>query len=382
MTHDELAAWLKLVGTKGVGRDAIRRLLTAFGMPQQVLAQSLSALQTVVSTSQASALRASDAGIEQYITNTWQWLQQPSDVPRAIITLGDAHYPKQCLNMPDAPVLLYAMGQIAKLQSTRRCIAMVGSRNPTPQGEINARSFAKTFAEMGCCVVSGLALGIDAASHQGALESTVDSTTSPTIAVVGTGLDRVYPRQNQDVAHLIAQHGVILSEYPLGSKPLAHHFPQRNRIIAGLSDGVLVVEAALQSGSLITARLASEYGREVFAIPGSIHAPQARGCHALIKQGAKLVETAHDILEELQYSIVDDYKIQTNHNNVIQTADDYTAQYTVVLEALGHDPMGIDALLACTGLDAARLQAQLLELELQGIVTRLPGGLFQRITTA
>lgn len=374
MTRDELAAWLRLTGTKGIGRDAAQRLLTAFGLPQHVLAQSVSALSTVVSTNQATALHAVDAAIEQQIETTWHWLQQASDTPRAILTLGDKNYPKALLNMPDAPVLLYAMGQVTKLQSTHQYIAMVGSRNPTPQGVANAQSFAKTFADMGCCVVSGLALGIDAAAHHGALEAAAHHTSLSTIAVVGTGLDRVYPRQNRDLAHQISQHGVILSEYPLGAKPLAHHFPQRNRIIAGLSQGVLVVEAALQSGSLITARLASEYGREVFAIPGSIHAPQARGCHSLIKQGAKLVEAANDVLEELQYN--------TTTTDDATAPSDYSAHHTVVLEALGYDPMGIDALLARTGYDTAQLQAQLLELELQGAVARLPGGLFQRVVVA
>lgn len=376
MTRDELAAWLRLTGAQGIGRDATQRLLKAFGLPQQVLAQSISNLTTVVSEKQARALRSSDAAIENQIETTWQWLSHHDNA--AIITLGDARYPPDFFNMPDAPVLLYAMGQIDTLQQLPACIAMVGSRNPTPQGEANAHSFAKTFVDMGCCVVSGLALGIDAASHQGALAHAAQTTAQPaTIAVVGTGLDRVYPRQNRDLAHRISQHGVILSEYPLGAKPLTHHFPQRNRIIAGLSKGVLVVEAALQSGSLITARLAGECGREVFAIPGSIHAPQARGCHSLIKQGAKLVETAHDILEELQLHTPAATAPTAPANADIDTDTD--SPHQVVLSALGYDPMGIDALLARTGLDTAQLQAHLLELELQGTVARLPGGVFQRV---
>ncbi len=324
-------------------------------------------------------MQAKKADIEQQVEDTWRWLQQAEDVQKAILTLGDIHYPKALLTMPDAPLLLYAMGRLSQLEHTSQCVAIVGSRNPTAQGSANAHNFAKCFAEMGVCVVSGLALGIDAAAHKGALNAVVNNTSLPTIAVVGTGLDIVYPRQNRDLAQCIAQNGVILSEYPLGSKPKPHHFPQRNRIIAGLSQGVLVVEAALQSGSLITARLASEYGREVFAVPGSIHSPQSRGCHSLIKQGAKLVENAADILEELRYEAQSVVASKGANTVESEQVSDYQAQYVIVLEALGYDPMGIDALLARTGFDTAKLQAQLLELELQGIVARLPGGLFQRV---
>ena len=434
MTREELAAWLQLVQAKGIGHGTVRRLLAAFGLPQQILAQSAAALEQLLSAKQIAALRTPDAETLALIETTWQWLQQgaapaqadaqagiqtsspikntqrSSNLPvqRRIVTLGDPAYPSVLLEMADPPVLLYAMGQVECLQQPQPRIAMVGSRNPTPQGASNARAFGKAFAEMGWTVVSGLALGVDGAAHEGALQAALPEQVGvvglATIAVVGTGLDRVYPRQHRDLAHRIVQHGVILSESPLGTPPLSHHFPKRNRIIAGLSHGVLVVEAALQSGSLITARLAGEQGKEVFAIPGSIHASQSRGCHALIKQGAKLVESAQDVLEELRTvlpagrqavvsSIAEksmehtdpsaaadaDSAVDADASTVPTVPGDTTA---VLLQALGHDPVGLDALLARTGLDAATLQAKLLELELMGMVGRLPGGLFQRIGTA
>ena len=431
MTREELAAWLQLVQAKGIGHGTVRRLLAAFGLPQQILAQSAAALEQLLSAKQIAALRTPDAETLALIETTWQWLQQgaapaqadaqagiqtsspikntqrSSNLPvqRRIVTLGDPAYPSVLLEMADPPVLLYAMGQVECLQQLQPRIAMVGSRNPTPQGASNARAFGKAFAEMGWTVVSGLALGVDGAAHEGALQATLHEQVGvvglATIAVVGTGLDRVYPRQHRDLAHRIVQHGVILSESPLGTPPLSHHFPKRNRIIAGLSHGVLVVEAALQSGSLITARLAGEQGKEVFAIPGSIHAPQSRGCHALIKQGAKLVESAQDVLEELRTVLpagnqtaasgIADKSMEHTDHGVAADADSATAPIaptvpgdtaSVLLQALGHDPVGLDALLARTGLDAATLQAKLLELDLLGMVGRLPGGLFQRIGTA
>ena len=386
MTRNEVAAWLQMLQAEGIGNDAARRLLAVFGLPQQVLAQSQSALQEVVSAHQAAALRQPQAQTQTLIETTWQWLQQgSSDVQRRILVLGDPDYPPLLLEMADPPLLLYAMGQVDRLRGAQPRIAMVGSRNPTPQGAGNARAFAKTFAEGGWTVVSGLALGVDGAAHEGALQATLHSDLGlATIAVVGTGLDRVYPRQHRELAHRIAQHGVILSECSLGTPPLAHHFPKRNRIIAGLSHGVLVVEAALQSGSLITARLAAEQGKEVFAIPGSIHAPQSRGCHSLIRQGAKLVESAQDVLEELRHVTFGAGGSVTgvgavSENEAVSTDCSVPGKETFLLQALGHDPVGLDALLERTGLDASTLQARLLELELAGVVGRLPGGLFQRI---
>lgn len=280
--------------------------------------------------------------------------------------------------MEDPPLLLYGMG--AESVWTRgdlshcmpHSLAVVGSRNPTAQGAVNARQFSKALTQAGLTIVSGLALGVDGAAHEGALDGASPDQLA-TIAVVGTGLDRVYPKQHRDLAHRIAQHGLLLSEYPLGTPPLSANFPKRNRIIAGLSNGTLVVEAALQSGSLITARLATEQGKEVFAIPGSIHSSQARGCHALIRLGAKLVESAQDVLEEL---------LPQTSVPARATAADTTptsAPEDSLLEALGFNPVGLDALLARTGLDTPTLQARLMELEIQGQLVRLPGGLFQRM---
>ena len=373
MNREELAAWLQLVQADGIGADSARRLLAAFGLPEHILAQSPAALQQVVSSRQADALRNPTAETLALIDATWAWLQQPDDgLQRRVLTLGNPDYPASLLQMADPPVLLYVLGQCERLAASQG-IAMVGSRNPTPQGAINARQFARAFADLGWTVISGLALGVDAAAHEGALsgfDAALHAGPS-TIAVVGTGLDRVYPRQHRDLAHRIAQTGVLLSECPLGAPPLAHHFPQRNRLIAGLSHGVLVVEAAPQSGSLITARLASEQGKEVFAIPGSIHSPQSRGCHALIRQGAKLVESAEDVLEELRPGLV--------RREVSAEAAAPRSSDDPLLDALGYDPVSLDALLARTGMDTAALQARLLELELDGQVARLPGGLFQRM---
>jgi DNA processing protein len=284
-------------------------------------------------------------------------------------------------------LMLYMLGSqggpgYAAIHNVAHCIAMVGSRNPTPQGETNAREFARALAGSGLCVVSGLALGIDAAAHDGALLA-----GACTVAVVGTGLDRVYPKGNLALAHRIAQQGLIVSEFPLGTPPLTANFPRRNRIISGLSKGVLVVEAALKSGSLITARLAAEQGKDVFAIPGSIHSPQSRGCHALIKQGAKLVETVEDVLDEMKppASRHDDNAAPDRSSPTPggQTGPTTPAlQPDALLVALGFDVTTLDALQARTGLPTAELQARLLELELDGHLSRLPGGKFQRLASA
>ena len=393
MQRDEVASWLHLLQAQGIGGDTARRLLAAFGLPQQVLAQSVASLQQCVSARQAAALQVCSPETETLIETTWQWLQQSTaDIQRRLLVLGDPDYPQALLNMADPPVLLYATGQVDRwLAQQQPCIAVVGSRNPTPQGDSNARQFCKALSGAGWAVVSGMALGVDTAAHEGALQAACADAGIATIAVVGTGLDRVYPKQNRDLAHRIAQHGVLLSEQPLGTPPLPHHFPQRNRIIAGLSHGVLVVEAALQSGSLITARLAIEQGKEVFAIPGSIHAPQVRGCHALIKQGAKLVESMQDIELELQHLLPPSTASQTTAQSAVGVASDIAADDVcaaatdsgnVILQALGHDPASLDLLLERTAMDAAALQAALLMLELDGVVGRLPGGLFQRIGCA
>ena len=411
MERDDLCAWLRLTLTPGVGNAAARRLLTAFGLPQQIFQQSHQALQQCVSTAQAQALLQQPAGLAALLDTTWQWLHAaPADAPaRALLTLGDAQYPALLLETEDPPPLLYLLGAKRFLAPGAEpfprgsCLAMVGSRHPTAQGEGNARQFARALRATGLTIVSGLALGIDAAAHEGALMDAQDSDSTPaTLAIVGTGLDRVYPSRHRELAHRIAAHGLLVSEYPLGTPPLPSNFPKRNRIIAGLSQGTLVVEAALASGSLITARLASEQGREVFAIPGSIHAPQSRGCHALIRQGAKLVETAEDVLEELRSSspVILSGPSSRGAARPKRAAPARASQPeqqslgvprtpstpstpdmpdTPLLQALGYEPAGLDALQARTGMATANLQVELLELELAGAIARLPGGLFQRL---
>ena len=385
MDHDELGAWLRLTLTPGIGNGAARRLLARFGLPQSIFQQTEAALQLCVPAAQAKALREIPQGWETLWQTTAQWLANAAlqGPARTIVSLGDLRYPQALLETEDPPLLLYLMGPASLLQHqpfpTDRCLAVVGSRNPTAQGAENARLFARALCGAGLTIVSGLALGVDAAAHEGALEAAISAgTMAATIAVVGTGLDRVYPRKNLDLAHRIAANGLIVSEYPLGTPPLPANFPKRNRIISGLSQGTLVVEAAVASGSLITARMAAEQGREVFAIPGSIHAPQSRGCHALIRQGAKLVESAQDVLEELKIPAATVPGLpHEGVNGPGAAASDETED--PVLAALGYDPMGLDALIARTGMDASTLQVVLLELELDGRIARLPGGLFQRV---
>lgn len=396
MDIDELTAWLRLTLSTGVGNLAARRLLTAFGLPQAIFAQTEHALQSCVTPAQARTLCRIPDGLDTQLEITRQWLAGPADGPasvpspaRGLLTLGDAAYPRSLLETEDPPLLLYLTGAARFVHGecdpfpAGRCLAVVGSRNPTAQGADNARQFARSLRASGLCIVSGLALGVDAAAHEGALLDPGDPLVPATVAIVGTGLDRVYPRRNLELARQIAQQGLLVSEYPLGTPPLPGNFPKRNRIIAGLSQGTLVVEAALASGSLITARLASEQGREVFAIPGSIHAPQSRGCHALIRQGAKLVESAQDVLEELRLSPavagVDGAEADSESATL---QNDSTGPYADLLAALGFDPTSLDALQARTGRDTAGLQVALLELELDGMVARLPGGLFQRIGSA
>jgi DNA processing protein len=386
MEREELAAWLRLQLTPGVGDATARKLLAAFGLPAALFQQSEAALSQVVSQPLVQGLLREPAELPALLDTTWTWLQAKPEEHR-VLTLGDPAYPQSLLHMEDPPLLLYGMGAAEVWQNNGlnavapRSIAIVGSRNPTPQGAANARQFAQALVEAGLTIVSGMALGVDGAAHQGALDGAANGSLA-TIAIVGTGLDRVYPRQHRDLAHHICQQGVILSEYPLGTPPLSANFPRRNRIISGLSLGTLVVEAALQSGSLITARLASEQGKDVFAIPGSIHSTQARGCHALIKQGAKLVESAQDVLEELQLApgITPDLIADCADNTGAEGIFD--ASNNALLEALGFDPVGLDALQARTGLDTPTLQAQLMALELQGQLCRLTGGLFQRMAKA
>ncbi len=369
MQRDELAGWLRLALNPGLGPQAARKLLAAFGLPASIFARDDATLAQVVDGARVAGLRREPAGFGELLDTTLAWIAQ-DPARREVLTLADAGYPQALLAIEDPPLMLYRLGRLA--ESPQRALAVVGSRNPTPHGLQNARRFSRAFAEAGVTVVSGMALGIDGAAHDGALEGAAPDAVA-TIAVVGTGLDRVYPKRHLELAHRIAERGMIVSEYPLGTPPLPPNFPRRNRLIAALSQGTLAVEAALQSGSLITARLASEQGKEVFAIPGSIHSPHARGCHALLRQGAKLVESAQDVLEDLRYVLPAAPTPAPGEEPEGENA---------LLDAMGFDPMGLDALIARTGIPAALLQAQLLELELAGQVARLPGGLFQRLASA
>lgn len=358
----EFEHWLRLLETPELGRGHARRLLAAFGDPAAVLAAPVEALREVVGPKLAGALGRQAPDFASRLITARAWLE--GGPGRDVITLGDARYPPLLLQTADPPLLLYAHGDLGLLG--KPAIAIVGSRSPSAQGRDNARAFGRELADHDLVVVSGLAQGIDGAAHEGALAG-----AAGTIAVVGTGPDRVYPARHLELAHRIASHGLLLSEFAPGMPPLPDNFPLRNRIIAGLSLGTLVVEAAIRSGSLITARLASEAGREVFAIPGSIHSPQAKGCHWLIQQGAKLVESAADIVDELA---------GTRGARPADVPDLFgdDANADPLLDALGDDPVTLDALLARTGWPTPDLTARLLELELDGAVARLPGGLYQR----
>ena len=364
-TEDELADWLRLTETPGVGPVACRALLGAFGMPGAVLAAAHEELTEVVSSALAGALRRGpSASTMELIARTRRWALEPGN---HVVTLGDVRYPGALLETADPPVLLYVKGRVELL--TARTLAIVGSRNATAQGKLDARRFAESLSAHGHTVASGLALGIDAAAHEGALAP--GSGGGSTIAVIGTGADIVYPSAHRALAHRIAEEGALVSELPLGTPASAHQFPRRNRIIAGLSRGVLVIEAAARSGSLITARLAAEAGREVFAVPGSIHSPLSKGSHQLIRQGAKLVESMADILEELGES-EEPPSATRSSTPAIDPTDP-------VLAALGFDPVLVDDVAIRCDFDSARIAGHLLDLELAGRIVRLPGGRVQRV---
>ncbi|MBI2308327.1 MAG: DNA-protecting protein DprA [Rhodocyclales bacterium] len=362
MHAEAVADWLRLTLIPGIGGETQRKLLAAFGLPENIFAAGRSALSGVIGNKATQLLLDTDnrAAVDAALA----WAAQPG---QQILNLADAAYPQALLDIPDPPTLLYVRGRAELL--AQPALAIVGSRNATPQGEGNARAFAAALAAEGLAVVSGLALGIDAAAHRGALEA-----GGTTIAVIGTGADRLYPARNQVLALEIAERGAIVSEFPLGTPAAAANFPRRNRIISGLSRGVLVVEAAVESGSLITARLAGEQGREVFAIPGSIHSPQSRGCHRLLRQGAKLVETARDILEELGNPV------EHTRGRSRQAAAPQESDAAIrLLDHAGFDPVTIDDLVGRSGLTADALSVILLQLELDGRVASLPGGRYQRL---
>lgn len=358
--RDEALDWVALGRIPGVGGETFRRLLSSFGTPDRIFSATASSLATVVDRGIANAIAANIR--DDTIAQTADWL---ADGNNHVVTLADDSYPKALLEIPDPPPLLYVKGRLDLLHQPS--MAIVGSRNATAQGRKDAESFARALADGGLCIASGLALGIDAAAHRGGLAGAASS-----IAVVGTGLDIVYPAANRELAHQLAERGAIVSEFGLGTPSMAANFPRRNRIISGLARGVLVVEAAVRSGSLITARLAGEQGREVFAIPGSIHSTLSKGCHRLIKQGAKLVESAQDILEELG-------SIARAPDSSASAPQPASEGEQALFTHLGHEPCAIDTLVERTGLTADRVSSILLELELAGRVAALPGGLYQAI---
>lgn len=394
-TRDSLRSWLRLSLTPGVGNKTARALLKGFGLPDSIFQRSASELQTLVSAAVVQQLISIPLGLEEAVDVTWEWLYTPvpsrmttykstqvcgRSIGKRLLTLADTDYPSSLMLTPDPPLLLYALGQTQHLHllspapfQAPRAVAIVGSRNPTPQGSLNAHDFALSLSQAGLTVVSGLALGIDTAAHKGALAGGTAGHPLHTVAVVGTGLDRVYPHQNHALAQHIAQQGLLLSEYPLNTPPITANFPKRNRLIAGLSQGCLVVEAATRSGSLITAKQAVDMGKEVFAIPGSIHTTVAKGCHDLIKQGAKLVDCAQDILEELK-----DLPTQTQRADA-KGLSTPPSKHSIAAH-LGHVPVGLDELQQRSGLAISQLQAELFQMELEGSLGRLPGGLYQQLS--
>ena len=369
-------AWLRLWRTRGIGCRSYNKLLAHFGEPANVLSASLTALkQAGLTQTQADAIRSQKGNV------AWQDLRWLEDDDHHLVTFSDPGYPQRLRDIADPPPLLYVHGDVSLLRDPQ--IAMVGSRNPTPPGDQNAFDFARHFASIGMCVTSGLALGIDGASHRGAL-----AAEGVTIAVTATGLDRVYPAQHRKLAHKISERGALVCENPIGTPPRAQSFPRRNRIISGLSLGSLVVEAAKQSGSLITANYANEQGRQVFAIPGSIHNPLAHGCHHLIRQGAKLVETAQDVMEELasQIDLGESYLSleKAAEKPAVKSAKTLTPtpqadDQNRLLESMGHDAVSVDELVIRTGLTPAALSSMLLVMELQGLIAPAGRGSYTRL---
>jgi DNA processing protein len=353
-----LASWIRLSLVDGLGPATFRKLLSAFGLPEHILGASHASLCRAVPGDMARRILDQHHDIE--VTAALEWAAHEGNT---ILSLADRAYPRLLLEIADPPPLLYLRGRLELLDS--QALAIVGSRNATPQGLANAESFARAFSDAGLTIVSGLALGIDAAAHRGGLAG-----RGSTVAVLGTGADALYPASNRALGEDIATRGLLVSEFPVGTPPNSGNFPRRNRLIAGLTRGCLVIEAAVSSGSLITARQAAEQGREVFAVPGSIHSPLSRGCHLLIKQGAKLVESAADVLEELGAS--------PPARNA--PTPKISGQESGLLLHMGYDSCGIDILVERSGLTAAVVSAMLLELELEGKIASLPGGRYQRLS--
>ncbi len=355
----EKSLWIALSSIHGIGSQTFCQLLKTFGNPSNIFDASYSQLKEVVSD--AIAAEITKGVNHEALSDSLRWLSQPNN---HLVTLADTQYPQALLEITDPPAFLYAKGNLALLNQPS--IAIVGSRNASVQGEKNAEAFAQGLSEYGLCIVSGLALGIDGAAHRGALKA-----KGSTIAVVGTGLDIVYPAKHRDLAHQIVEHGLIISEFALSTPSKPQNFPKRNRIISGLSLGCLVVEANLQSGSQITARLSAEQGREVFAIPGSIHSPMSKGCHQLIKQGAILVDSLQDIVEELDLSKQD--------SNISEASSDEIKTNHAMLTLMGYEPIALENLVNLSGLTVSEVSSMLMLLELEGSVASLAGGKYQKI---
>ena len=360
-----LAAWIRLEQTEGVGRVSVQGLLERFATPQAIFSAGYKALAELVSPAKARALSEPPSPlVAERVDAALAW----RDTARQhILTRDDPAWPPLLRQIADPPFLLYAIGRTELLAGP--AVAIVGSRNASLQGLANARNFGQALSAAGLTIVSGMAMGIDAAAHEGGLRG-----AASTVAVIGTGADRIYPRRNEGLARRIAEEGCIISEYSLGTPPAPANFPRRNRIISGLSCAVLVVEAAADSGSLITAHVANNQGRDVFAIPGSIHSPLSKGCHKLIKEGAKLVESVGDLLTDLCLSPLAAASLEGASGQ-----GSYSGAALPLLEAMGHGPVNTDALAALTDTAPAFLAGQLLSLELAGQIERLPGGLFQRV---
>jgi len=357
LIKDDPSAWLRLTLVPGITPASQQALLRAFGTPEEVLASPSSQVAAVADDDVARRLAAGpDSAL---LEATLRWLQPEG---HHLLAMGEAAYPRLLLEIPDPPTVIYAIGRAELLNAPS--IAIVGSRNATPQGARDAAAFARALSDAGLCVVSGLAHGIDAFAHAGGLAG-----RSSTVGVMGTGADRIYPARNRGLARDIAARGCLLTEFALGIGPVAGNFPRRNRLISGLSRGVLVVEAADQSGSFITARLAAEQGRDVFAVPGSIHSPLAKGCHILIKDGAKLVDDARDVLVELGMAPAGK---EAAKRSVPETADP-------LLDAMGFAPVTVDQIALLTGEGAPGISAQLSRLEVDGRIEVLAGGRYQRL---
>jgi DNA processing protein len=356
-------AWATLAH-KPIPQGALVLLLQSFGDPIAVLRASRTALRSFVSNAVVDRVLTPVPADRLAATRTW--LDAPD---HHLIAWDDADYPQALLDIGGAPAVLFHVGRRDLLN--RISIAIVGSRNATPQGIENARAFAGTLADAGVTIVSGLALGIDAAAHEGAVDR-----VGSTIAVVGTGPDRVYPARNRELARAIAERGALISEYVPGTPARKENFPRRNRLLSGLSRGVLVVEATLSSGSLITARLAGEQGRDVFAIPGSIHSMFSKGPHKLIREGAKLVETANDVLVEIGITGSTQAAAST------PSSGPKDGPHAKLLKAIAHDPVDLDMLIERTHMRLDEIQAALTELELDGHVAALPGGRWQRLESS